>query len=134
MRQLAALLLLVALLTGCAQSAGDERRNAAEAVRLAEALEAVPGVRDADVAHLVDPSTPGVATVTLVVDPRTATGSVEQAVAEALWRSRLEPLAGFLLEVQEPDGSYRSGIEAVRFAEVGDDLRQRYGPRPVPDR
>lgn len=134
MSRLAALLLLLALLAGCTQSAQDERRNAAEAVWLAEALEAVPGVRDADVVHLVDPSTPGVATVMLVVDPQTATSTAEQAVVEALWLSRLEPLAGFLLHVQEPDGSYRSGVEAVRFAEVGDDLRRRYGPQPVPER
>ena len=134
MRRLATLLLVVALVTGCGQSKEDEQRNAAEAARVAEALEKVPGVREADVLHLVDPSTPGVARVTLVVDPQTPTRTAEQAVVEALWLSRLDPLAGFLLDVQDPDGSYRTGIEDVRFSDLQDDLRRRYGPRPVPDR
>jgi ribosomal protein S12 methylthiotransferase accessory factor YcaO len=75
-----------------------------------------------------------VALVTLVVDPRTPTAAAEQAVLEALWRSRLEPLAGFRLDVQEPDGSYRAGVDPVRFAEIEDELVQRFGPRPVPER
>lgn len=129
-----ALLLLAALLAGCAASAGDQRRNASEAVRVGAALEEVPGVRDAEVVHLLDPSTPGVARVTVVVDPRTPTQAAQEAVLEAVWRSRLEPLAGFRLQVQEPDGSYRSAIDPVRFAELEDELVRRFGPRPVPQR
>lgn len=128
-----ALLLLVPLLAGCG-TGGDRERNAAEAVRLEQALEEVPGVREADVEHVLDPSTPGVAQVLLVVEPRTPTRTVERAVLEALWLSRLEPLAGFRLEVQDPDGRYRRGVDPVRFAEVEDELARRYGPRPVPAR
>lgn len=127
------LLLLVALLAGCGTGADDER-NAAEAARVGTALEQVAGVLDAEVVHVQDPSTPGVAQVTLVVDPGTPTTAVREAVAEALWLSRMDPLLGFRIEVQEPDGSYRRDAEPLRFAEEGDELQRRFGPRPVPGR
>lgn len=131
---LLALLVLAPGLPGCAQLARDsdlDRRNAAEAQRLTDALGRAPGIRSAQVTHVLDASTPGVVQVTLVVEPGRSTADVTQDVVAAVWRSGLEPVAGVRITANDPDGTPRSGIEPVVLASAAPELEQRYGPRPV---
>lgn len=134
------MLVAVALtLISCSSKRKSEQqaRNDAEAAAIQAELSKIPGVAKVEVLYSNYITDPGSGSANLRVEEGTDMEHIADLAAEAIWRSRLEPLNTISVRVGGGEGGSPSTDRDYLVGNKDDpddntvELEAKYGPRPV---